>query len=176
MSSGLVRIILCSRYKLESTESDNWINTVTNILESKAWGKEYSIYTKIKKDDLRPEDIILYLSTRTFKDELMKGISGRYNPSIPLSWTWHAHHPQPALIIIDEENWNDSHKNLGITQENYRSYVIWHELGHAHGIEEHQELPSIMAQLTIATPKQIKELPEPLTFKPTKEDLERLPK
>ncbi len=75
--------------------------------------------------------------------------------TLELSYTFSS---TPTLIVIDYDNWQHAHEKLSISKEDYESYVIYHEIGHAIG-HSHRSIPQdiskpypIMYQATLGLP------------------------
>jgi hypothetical protein len=84
--------------------------------------------------------------------------------STEFSYTFYA---SPNIIVIDETNWRTAHERLKIKKEDYESYVVHHEVGHAIG-HNHLPIPDdvtktypIMYQATLGLPDVSRFLPYP---------------
>ena len=114
-------------------------------------------------------DIIITLLSRKIKHKLLEltGAELADQPSedgygnkidfdkVELSYTFYN---TPTVIVIDDGNWNSAHEKLNIKKEDYESYVILHEVGHAIG-KGHMPIPEdaskpypIMYQATLGLP------------------------
>ena len=84
--------------------------------------------------------------------------------SVEFSYTFFT---TPAVVVIDNDNWETSHKKLEISKTFYEQYVIFHEVGHAIG-KSHKPIPidinkpyPIMYQATLGLPDLKRFVPYP---------------
>ncbi len=140
-------------YYVEDSPLDkNFKSKVINIITNSNWNNKY----KIKHTDKNSANIKIYLVPD--KDLSYLHVNKKYYPSgkqIRFSYTVNQEN-----IYINADNWINNVKESGLTPEQYKSYVINHELGHALGYdhEECNELTAknkvcpIMYQSTVGAP------------------------
>lgn len=125
---------------------NDFIKTIRAKMTEAKWGIEYEeLYAN--QDELIPVkdgritketcDIFILFVDDELSNKIEPTTDGKR-----FSWTFFAEEDCPAVILFNEYNWHNAHEALGISSEVYRTYVIWHELGHAHGLR-HIELKNI---------------------------------
>lgn len=158
-----VKIII--RDQTSRIVENEFMDTIRHELARSLWGFKYDeLYAngeKIPLDHGHLNKNVCDIFILLVDDELSNTIEPIEDPDVRFSWTFFATDECPAIILFNYWNWMNAHKPLGISNEIYRRYVIWHEIGHAHGlkhvklcdIEEGDQLP-VMFQMT-NQPKEI---------------------
>jgi hypothetical protein len=136
-----------------STNQPGFVDGVRAILQRSGWNQHF------KLEEVDPQskefDISIGLLSRA---EMEQSDSGRpeYYPDgtrIYFSRTWLR---TPRVIEIDETNWTEGVKQSNLSVEDYRDYVINHEMGHALGYDHDTCAPGkqcpIMYQMTRGLP------------------------
>ncbi len=135
-----------------------FLETIRSELKKQLWGFEYEeLYADGQKIPLSSGKLnnkvcdffILFVD-----DELSNKIEPNENGD-RFSWTFFATDECPAIILYNYWNWMNAHEPLNVDSEIYRRYLIWHEIGHAHGLKhvelkdltDGQQLP-VMFQMT----------------------------
>ncbi len=118
---------------------------VRNILTNSRWNTKYNIK---EVDDAKSANVHIYLTARKDLDYAHK--EPEYYESNPkkqirFSITTQSHTMHPR-IDIDSLNWLNGVEESGLTLQQYRSYVIEHEFGHALG---HDHLECLNGQCPV---------------------------
>ncbi len=138
----------------DSTIDYNFKTKVINIINNSNWNKKYSIS---HTNDKASSDIQIYLVPDDKLDYLHT--NKKYYPNgkqIRFSYTINQ-----KIIYINAKNWLYSVDESGLSLEQYKEYVINHELGHALGYDHidcndqtaKNKICPVMYQSTIGPPK-----------------------
>jgi hypothetical protein len=127
-------------------KSNKFISTIREKMKQAKWGIEYEelypdsdIKIPVRDGRITKEtcDVFILFVNDDISDQIEPNETHKR-----FSWTFYAEEDCPAVILFNEYNWRNAHDALGISVDTYRTYVIWHELGHAHGLR-HVELEDI---------------------------------
>lgn len=135
----------------------DFVNVVKNIISKSKWNEKFNI-TNVPDEE--SADIVIELASRERMAKLFpRSKYDLYPDGTPIYFsTTHYRGPfKKNNIYIDEINWKGV-KQSGLTPEEYKSYVIQHEFGHALGYDhqtcdEKTKTCPIMYQQTRGIPK-----------------------
>lgn len=160
------------KYKIHYSDLDhNFKNKVSEILKNSGWKKYHSIK---EVDNAIEADINIYLKSDEYMEKYHKYPKFYSdNTQIRFSITYQTNNEKP-YIYINAKNWINGVKQSGLSLEEYKTYVIEHEFGHALGYNHSKcnkntqvnGICPVMYQSTIGCPNGFK-----CGFKPIYTDL-----
>lgn len=179
-----VRIII--RDQTSGIIEHNFIETIRSELAKQLWGFEYeelfpNSEEKIVLDHGKLNKNVCDIFILFVDDKFSNQIAEPENPDVRFSWTFFASDECPAIILYNYWNWMNAHEPLNISRELYRRYLIWHEMGHAHGLS-HIPLTALKDGIQLPVMFQMTNQPKDVIdrFKvvgiPTKSEVEELNK
>lgn len=148
-------------YKFTTKQSD-FKNDVRNIINNSGWNNKFNFKETIDNN----YDIGIGLKSRDYMDKT--NTFNEYDDDgnkIYFSRTWikvpshlkQSIKPNVKEIEIDENNWYNGVKRSNLTRDEYKKYIINHEVGHAIGYDHRpckkREKCPIMYQMTKGLPK-----------------------
>jgi hypothetical protein len=130
--------------------NEDFKKEVRDILQKEPWDEKW-IEVPFTKDS--HGDVILFLVSRQEKMNIFKRRHKLYSEKIPDSSLSYTVRCKPIIILFDQDNWDKQEWFGKVTQEQYRNYLVNHEVGHALGrdhlpIDHHPTLVPVMYQLT----------------------------
>lgn len=143
------------RYKFRTDRHETFNNEVREILKNSVWNKKFK-FIETTSNNKADYDIIIDIVPRIYMEQTgtFKSEYDENGEKIFFSRTWIQ---TPRIVEIDEVNWDEGVPRSGLSKEEYKIYVINHEIGHAIGYDhlpcDKENRCPVMYQMTRGVPQ-----------------------